>query len=100
MTKKYNYSFSAEKNYKLISERKVSFEEIISVIESNCLLDIIEHPNPNKYSKQKMYIVKFNEYAYLVPFIIEVDGTVFLKTIIPRRKATQKYLKIGKSNEK
>ncbi|WP_232048144.1 hypothetical protein [Rickettsia conorii] len=63
-------------------------------------MDIIEHPNPNKYSKQKMYIVKFNEYAYLVPFIIEVDGTVFLKTIIPRRKATQKYLKIGKSNEK
>ena len=65
MTKKCNYSFSAEKNYKLISERKVSFEEIISVIESNCLLDIIEHPNPNKYSEQKMYIVKFNEYAYL-----------------------------------
>ncbi|MEG8230136.1 hypothetical protein O6R16_03550 [Candidatus Rickettsia tasmanensis] len=66
MTKKCNYSFSAEKNYNLISERKVSFEEII----------------------------------YLVPFIIEVDGTVLLKTIIPRRKATQKYLKIGKSNEK
>ncbi|KJW02625.1 hypothetical protein REIP_0637 [Rickettsia endosymbiont of Ixodes pacificus] len=81
MTKKCNYSFSAEKNYKLISERKVSFEEIISVIESNCLLDIIEHPNPDKYSE--MYIVKFNEYAYLVPFITEVDGTVFLKTIIP-----------------
>ncbi|HJD60469.1 MAG TPA: toxin [Rickettsia endosymbiont of Omalisus fontisbellaquei] len=100
MTKKYNYSFSAEKNYKLISERKVSFEEIISVIESNCLLDIIEHPNPDKYSDQKMYIVKFNEYAYLVPFITEVDGTVFLKTIIPSRKATQKYLKVGKSNEK
>ncbi|WP_232202656.1 hypothetical protein [Rickettsia montanensis] len=53
-------------------------------------MDIIEHSNPNKYSEQKMYIVKFNEYAYLVPFIIEVDGTVFLKTIIPRRKATQK----------
>ncbi|KJV94452.1 hypothetical protein [Rickettsia parkeri] len=47
-----------------------------------------------------MYIVKFNEYAYLVPFISEVDGTVFLNTIIPRHKATQKYLKIGKSNEK
>ncbi|MFV0250938.1 MAG: toxin [Rickettsia aeschlimannii] len=56
MTKKCNYSFSAEKNYKLISERKVSFEEIISVIESNCLLDIIEHPNPNKNIQSKKCI--------------------------------------------
>ncbi|WP_341790930.1 hypothetical protein [Rickettsia endosymbiont of Gonocerus acuteangulatus] len=46
-----------------------------------------------------MYIVKFNEYAYLVPFITEVDGTTFLKTIIPSRKANQKYLKTGKKNE-
>lgn len=43
MTKKCNDSFSAEKNYKLISARKVRVEEIISVIKSNCLLDIIEH---------------------------------------------------------
>ncbi|ALN41454.1 toxin [Rickettsia rhipicephali] len=54
MTKKCNYSFSAEKNYRLISERKVSFEEIISVIESNCLLDIIEHPNPNNFQKEEL----------------------------------------------
>jgi len=48
MTKKYIYNFSSEKNQKLIQERNISFEEIISAIEDNCILDIIEHPNPTK----------------------------------------------------
>ena len=99
MIKKYNYNFSAEKNHKLIAERGISFEEIIAAIESDCLLDVIEHPNSQKYSNQWMYIVEFNCYVYLVPFVIEVDGTIFLKTIIPSRIATQKYLKEIKTNE-
>jgi len=35
-----------------------------------------------------MYVVKFNHYIYLVPFVTGDDGTIF-----PNRKATQKYLK-------
>ncbi|MCC8372075.1 MAG: DUF4258 domain-containing protein [Rickettsia endosymbiont of Pseudomimeciton antennatum] len=82
MTKKYNYNFSSEKNYKLIQERDISFEEIIAAIENNCLLDIIEHYNSQKYPNQKMYLIEFNFYVYLVPFVVEDDGTIFLKTII------------------
>lgn len=100
MIKKHNYNFSAEKNHNLIQERGISFEEVISVIESNSLLDIIEHPNSQKYSNQQMYIIEFNNYIYLVPFVTEIDGTIFLKTIIPSRKATNKYLKEGRKNEK
>ncbi len=51
MIKKYIYNFSSEKNQKLILERGISFEEIISAIESNCILDVIEHPNSQKYAK-------------------------------------------------
>jgi len=100
MTKKYIYNFSSEKNQKLIQERNISFEEIISAIEDNCILDIIEHPNPQKYSNQQMYIINFNYYIYLVPFVNETDGTIFLKTIFQSRKATQKYLKKDKNYEK
>ncbi|UCM85258.1 MAG: toxin [Rickettsia endosymbiont of Culicoides impunctatus] len=100
MTKKYNYNFSSEKNYKLIQERDISFEEIIAAIENNCLLDIIEHHNSQKYPNQKMYLIEFNFYVYLVPFVVEDNGTIFLKTIIPSRKATKKYLKETKNNEK
>ncbi len=32
-----------------------------------------------------------NDYVYLVPFVKDGDG-VFLKTIIPSRKATKRYL--------
>jgi len=42
-------------------------------------------------------VVEINNYAYLVPFV-ETDEEIFLKTIIPSRKATKKYLR--KKNEK
>ena len=39
-----------------------------------------------------MYIININNYCYLVPFVREKDK-IFLKTIIPSRKATKKYIK-------
>ena len=55
------------------------------------LLDIIEHPNPDKYPDQKVFVVDVDDYVYLVPFV-ETEECVFLKTIIPSRKMTKKYL--------
>lgn len=86
-----SYSFSPEKNHKLIEERGISFEEIISAIENDQILDIVEHPNPEKYENQKIYVVAAREYVYLVPFVADEAGNVFLKTIIPSRKAKQRY---------
>jgi hypothetical protein len=37
-------------------------------------------------------VVQVDNYIYLVPFI-ETESDIFLKTIIPSRKATRKYLK-------
>lgn len=42
-----------------------------------------------------MIIVNVENYAYIVPFV-EDDVKVFLKTIIPSRKMTKKYLTKGK----
>jgi hypothetical protein len=58
------------------------------------LLNVVEHPNKKRYGKQKVMIVEINEYVYLVPFV-EDEEKVFLKTIIPSRKATEKYLLKG-----
>jgi hypothetical protein len=55
-------------------------------------LDIIEHPNQEKYKGQRIFIVNINNYACLVPFV-ESEREIFLKTIIPSRKATKKYLR-------
>ena len=86
------FSWSAEKNELLKKERKVSFEEAVLCIEKGKLLDILEHPNPEKYPGQRIFVINIREYACLVPFI-ETDDEVMLKTIIPSRKATRKYLR-------
>lgn len=85
------FEWNEEKNEWLKDERKISFEIIISQIEMGYLLDIIEHPNKEKYDDQKIFVVEYESYAYLVPFV-EDSEKVFLKTIIPSRKATMKYL--------
>jgi uncharacterized DUF497 family protein len=85
------FSWSIEKNQQLIAEREISFEEVVFHIERGQLLDIVKHPNQERYSGQRIFIIEINEYAYLVPFI-ESENEVFLKTIIPSRKATKKYL--------
>ena len=87
-----NFTWDGSKNEKLIRERGISFEEIVLAIEKNNVLDVIEHPNIKKYKNQKMFVVEWNHYAYLVPFV-EDKELIFLKTIIPSRKATGKYLK-------
>ncbi|MCU7489952.1 MAG: toxin [Bacteroidota bacterium] len=85
------FSWNEDKNEWLKDERKISFEIIISQIEMGYLLDIIEHPNKEKYDDQKIFVVEYESYAYLVQFV-EDSEKVFLKTIIPSRKATKKYL--------
>ncbi len=91
------FDWSTEKNEELKLNRGISFEEVVFHIMGEGLLDIIEHPNQEKYENQKVFIVNMENYIYLVPFV-ESDEIVFLKTIIPSRKMTRKYLG-GTGNE-
>ena len=86
------YDWNEAKNIKLKSERSVSFEDILAAIDEKRVLETIEHPNKLPYGHQKMYVVRIEEYVYLVPYV-EDDTKIFLKTTIPSRKATRKYLK-------
>lgn len=86
------FSWNNDKNEYLKNERNISFEEVVFHIQQEHILAIIEHPNQERYTNQKMFILNINDYAYLVPFV-ESEQDVFLKTIIPSRKATKKYLR-------
>lgn len=79
------------KNEQLRKERGISFEEIVFHLERGDILDILEHPNQDKYLGQRIFVINVEGYAYLVPFV-ETEDEVFLKTIIPSRKATKRYL--------
>jgi len=86
------YEWNEEKNNTLIKTRNVSFQKVITIISKGKILDVIRSKNP-KYKHQKRYIIKINEYVYVVPFV-EDEDKIFLKTIYPNRKLTKKYLKI------
>ncbi|MDO9348569.1 MAG: hypothetical protein Q7T47_04725 [Anaerolineales bacterium] len=88
------FAWNDEKNRLLKADRQVCFEDVVISIEMGFLLDVLEHPNQEKYKGQKIFVVWIDDYIYLVPFV-ESDDEVFLKTIIPSRKATRKYLKGG-----
>jgi uncharacterized DUF497 family protein len=85
------FAWDDEKNAKLKAERGIGFEDVIFHIEHGDLLDILTHPNPERYAHQRIFVVRREDYVYLVPFV-EDEHTVFLKTIIPSRKATKQYL--------
>lgn len=91
------FRWSPEKNSSLLAERGVSFETMVVAIESGGLLDILTHPNPAKYPRQRILVVAVDNYVYLLPFIDEPDY-FFLKTIIPSRRATRDYLDQGESD--
>lgn len=88
----YYFEFSAEKNISLLKERGISFEHIIVLIKERKIIDVIDYPNKHKYPNQKIYVVDVDGYCYLVPYVRN-NNEIFLKTIIPSRKATRQYLK-------
>ena len=72
----------------------MSFEEVLLAIEEGRLLDVIENPNREKYVHQQVFVLEIRRYVYFVPFVDRGDE-IFLKTIVPSRKLTKKYLKKG-----
>lgn len=86
------FDWNAEKNQLLMEERGISFEDVLFSIQSGKLLDDGAHPNQSKYPHQRMMVVDIDDYAWLVPYV-ENGHMIFLKTVIPSRKATKHFLR-------
>jgi uncharacterized DUF497 family protein len=84
------YNWNAEKNQQLLEERGISFERIVFEISIGNERAVLLHPNQVKYPGQLISVVEVDDYVYLVPFV-ETDSEIFLKTIIPSRKATRQF---------
>ena len=93
------FRWNPAKNDKLKAERGISFDSMVIAVESGGLLDVTSHPNSEKYPRQHVLVVAHQSYVYLVPYIEEEDY-LFLKTIIPSRKATRDYLTLGDVDDK
>ena len=81
-------NWSSEKNQELIADRGVSFEDVIFYLQQGALIDDIEHPNSSKYPNRRIFVLNIDDYVYLVPYV-EDRNEIYLKTVIPSRKATK-----------
>ena len=77
-----------EKDLKLHIERNISFSQLSEIILRKEYLDILENPSrPN----QQIFVVKLNNYIHSVPFIIDGESNIVLKTAYPSRKLNKQY---------
>ncbi|MBU1085917.1 MAG: toxin [Candidatus Omnitrophica bacterium] len=86
------YEWDPDKNELLKKERNISFEQVIFHLSQGDIWKTADHPDQTNYPGQKIYFVIIENYVYAIPHVIE-KGYIFLKTIIPSRKATKLYRK-------
>jgi hypothetical protein len=84
------YNWNADKNRMLVQDRGISFERIVFEISMGNEVAVVMHPNQDKYPGQMISVVEVDDYVYLIPFV-ETESEIFLKTIIPSRKATRQF---------
>lgn len=85
------YRWDATKNAQLRERHGLGFEQVVVAIESGGLLATMAHPNQVRYPRQRIMVLRIDNYGFLVPFVEDEDH-VFLKTIIPSRKATRDFI--------
>ena len=80
-----------EKGTHLFSSRPTaSSEGRFRKISASPFRDTFDHPDQRRYPGQRIHAVAIEGCVYLVPFV-ESDEEVFLKTVIPSRKAMKRY---------
>ena len=80
-----NIIWDDEKNIKLKKERKISFEEIALLILEKKYIEIVKHPG------QRVFVLPIKGYIHAVPFVLDDDDNIILKTVFPSRKFDKKY---------
>ena len=75
--------WDGRKNRRLKATRGVSFEDIEPIILEERYLAVIKNPSR---PGQMIFLVPYKGYTYVVPFAIDADGNIVLKTIFPSRK--------------
>ncbi len=79
-----------DENIRLKLERNVSFEQISRIILEESFIDILNHP---KRHEQQIFVLEINDYTYAVPFMLDKNENIILKTAFPSRKLHKKYRK-------
>jgi uncharacterized DUF497 family protein len=87
-------TWDLQKERRLRKDRGIDMREIADLIIDRQYYAILENPSrPSQF----IFVLPYHGYTHVVPFIIEKDEIIVLKTVYPSRKFHQLY---GKPNEK
>ena len=90
MIKKIKWNAKKEKLLQADTTRSnISFLDCVIAVEEGRVLENLLHPTRNN---QYILILNIEDYAYVVPYVLEKDGSWFFKTVFPSRKHTTLYL--------
>ena len=77
-----------EKSRRLILERGLSFEKFAELILEKKYHAILKNPSR---AEQKIFIIPYLDYTYVVPFVTDENQNIVLKTVFPSRKYHEIY---------
>jgi hypothetical protein len=80
--------WNPEKDLWLQAHRGISFQDIAACILSGNLIDMVENPSRGG---QEAFVIRFRDYIWVVPFVLEKDDSIFLKTAYPSRKMNARF---------
>ncbi|MBM3708046.1 MAG: hypothetical protein FJW69_06875 [Actinobacteria bacterium] len=72
-------------------ERNIDINEIIELITDKKYLDILENP---KREGQQVFILSYKGYTHAVPFIVDKEDNIVIKTVFPSRNFHKIYRRV------
>ena len=76
------------KNKKLKETRGISLEDVAQIILDKKYLAVLENPT---HPEQMIFVVRYKSFTHVVPFVIDADNNIVLKTIFASRKFHKLY---------
>lgn len=69
-------------------ERDIDIDGIVELIIERKYIDILEHP---KREGQQIFILSYRNYIHVVPFVVDEDDNIIIKTVFPSRNFHKIY---------
>jgi len=83
-----NILWDPDKNLWLNEHRGISLDEIASCILCRKYKAMLENPSRDG---QMIFIIDYKEYIHVVPFVIDENNNIVLKTAFPSRRYQKLY---------
>jgi len=81
---------------RLFETREISLAEIADMLLERRYLAILENPSR---PEQMVFVLPYKNYTYVVPFVVDEEDNIILRTAFPSRKFHKIYGK-GKDENK